>query len=425
MNIYSIVSDKISNELNEKIEFIYSQEVTRLEGKKLSSYKIKESLVFVSETENNDMEYISKVIKKNGGVCVSVGVDVDNCLSIKYPFIYDELISLGINKAKKNTYKYIGGSEKTKSLINVLNMVGNTNSTALIMGESGVGKEVASHTIHNISTRKKMPFVAINCGAIPENLFESELFGYEKGAFTGAFGTKEGRIEQAEGGTLFLDEIGEMPMLMQTKLLRVLQERKVQRVGGKKEIDVDIRLITATNADLKAKVQNGEFREDLYYRLNIIPINIEPLRNRRADIWPLVEYFSKGKMSGGLNIDNEAKKALVDYRWPGNVREVGNIVERLFVFFQHKKIGKNEVMQVLSDTPTISVEDDHLSEELSVSLSVTKTALNLKESVAEYERSLIEKALSHANGVVKEASVQLGVKRTTMLEKMKRMGIQQ
>jgi transcriptional regulator with PAS, ATPase and Fis domain len=275
-----------------------------------------------------------------------------------------------------------------------------------------------------MSTRKKMPFIAINCGAIPEALFESELFGYEKGSFTGAFGKKLGKIEEANGGTLFLDEVGELPMMMQTKLLRVLQERKVQRIGSTKEVAVDIRIIAATNADLESKVRKGEFREDLYYRLNVIPVHISPLRERTEDIIPLIEHFSENKITGGLNISEEAKQELEKYGWPGNVREVGNIVERLHVFFQHTLIERKQVMQVLSNKPITPLHEDEMEEDVSVSLSVRRTKVNLKESVTEFEKRLIEKALNEANGVVKIASVSLGVKRTTMLEKMKRMGIE-
>jgi transcriptional regulator with PAS, ATPase and Fis domain len=273
-----------------------------------------------------------------------------------------------------------------------------------------------------------MPFIAINCGAIPENLFESELFGYKKGSFTGAFSDKSGKIEEAHGGTLFLDEIGELPPQMQTKLLRVIQERKVQRIGENTERDVDIRIITATNKDLKKHVESGDFREDLYYRINVIPINIRPLRERKEDIIPLIKHFSNSKSYGKLSFDKEAMDELVKYSWPGNVRELVNIVERVSVFFQHSVVTKENIIDILGfDEIKVStiVSDFEASSDV-VNEELPIKALNttgLKDAVKNFESRIIMEALEDNGWKVTKASEVLGVKRTTLLEKIKRLGL--
>lgn len=424
MNLYAITSDAVVNELTDKIRFIYGSNIEHIASKKSLVMNYSDSLVFIEKMEGQDHKRLAKKVSKDGGRCVIINEEMEGFLCIKYPFELKEILSIGIEDKIKSPSNYVGRSKITQNLVTLLSLVSNSDSTALITGESGVGKEVASTAIHNMSTRKKMPFIAINCGAIPESLFESELFGYEKGSFTGAFGKKIGKIEEANGGTLFLDEVGELPMMMQTKLLRVLQERKVQRIGSINEVAVNIRIIAATNADLEDRVKRGEFREDLYYRLNVIPVHISPLRERTEDIMPLVEHFSENKVVGGLNISEDAKNELEQYSWPGNVREVGNIVERLHVFFQHKLINRKQILQVLSNKPIMPLYEEDGGDEISVSLSVKRTKINLKESVTEFEKRLIKKALDESNGVVKLASIRLGVKRTTMLEKMKRMNIE-
>ena len=424
MNLYAITSDAVVNELTDKIRFIYGSNIEHIASKKSLVMNYSDSLVFIEKMEGQDHKRLAKKVSKDGGRCVIINEEMEGFLCIKYPFELKEILSIGIEDKIKSPSNYVGRSKITQNLVTLLSLVSNSDSTALITGESGVGKEVASTAIHNMSTRKKMPFIAINCGAIPESLFESELFGYEKGSFTGAFGKKIGKIEEANGGTLFLDEVGELPMMMQTKLLRVLQERKVQRIGSINEVAVNIRIIAATNADLEDRVKRGEFREDLYYRLNVIPVHISPLRERTEDIMPLVDHFSENKVVGGLNISEDAKNELEQYSWPGNVREVGNIVERLHVFFQHKLINRKQILQVLSNKPIMPLYEEDGGDEISVSLSVKRTKINLKESVTEFEKRLIKKALDESNGVVKLASIRLGVKRTTMLEKMKRMNIE-
>src|SRR5687767_6542350 len=236
----------------------------------------------------------------------------------------------------RGRFRLVGESHAIRQVYAVIEKVANTPSTVLITGESGTGKELIARALHEYSSRHKGPFIKINCAAIPKTLMESELFGYEKGAFTGAVGAKPGRFELAHGGTLFLDEIGEIPVEMQVKLLRVLQESEFERVGGIKTIKVDVRLVTATNRDLAAELQTGGFREDLYYRLNVVPIHLPPLRDRREDIPLLVSHFIT-KFNDRLrkeitHIEPAAVDRLVSYNWPGNIRELENVIERTMLF---------------------------------------------------------------------------------------------
>jgi len=237
----------------------------------------------------------------------------------------------------KKTYSIhgiVGSSEAIKSLIEVVKKVAETDSTVLITGESGTGKSLIAKAIHFLSHRKNSPFVTINCAAIPETLLEAELFGYEKGAFTGAHSSKKGKFELADGGTIFLDEIGDMPLPLQAKILRVLQDKEIEPLGSEKVVRVDVRIIAATNQDLIKLVQEGKFREDLYYRLSVIPIHVPPLRDRKDDIPVLVEHFLdlyNRKYQKNLRISPDAMEVLIEYDWPGNIRELENTVERMVV----------------------------------------------------------------------------------------------
>ncbi len=250
------------------------------------------------------------------------------------------------------TERLIGTSKVIEELRERIDYAAPTDATVLITGENGAGKEVVARLIHNRSGRKGQ-FVAVNCASIPENLIESELFGHVKGAFTGAVREKRGKVELAHGGTLFLDEIGDMSPFMQAKLLRFLEERCFERVGGTKRIEVDVRIVAATNKDLVERIEKGEFREDLYYRLNVIPIHVPPLRERREDIPLLVSHFLERYVlttgRGAKTISDEAMSILMDYDWPGNVRELKNIVERLFILCQGSVIGPDEVKACLSE----------------------------------------------------------------------------
>lgn len=265
---------------------------------------------------------------------------------------------------EKTGTKMIYQGEQMRAIMQILQRVSKMDTTILVTGESGTGKELVMRSIHEMSGRADAPFISVNCGALPESLFESELFGYEKGAFTGAEKQRIGLFESAKGGTLFLDEIGEMPLKMQIKLLRVLQEKSIRRVGGTEEIDVDFRLVAATNRDLNAEVSEGNFREDLYYRINVVPIQLPPLRERREDILPLVKFFLK-KFSGRLgeeekSFDPEAMTKIESHDWPGNVRELENTIERVVALTPGDTICVSNLPRQLQTVEQGSVIDVHI-----------------------------------------------------------------
>jgi DNA-binding NtrC family response regulator len=310
----------------------------------------------------------------------------------------------------------VGISLQMQKVFEMIEKVADTNATVLIQGESGVGKELVARALHYNSSRRTRPLVVVNCGAIPEELLESELFGHERGAFTGAIKTRFGRFELADGGTVFLDEIGDMSLNLQVKLLRVLQEKCFERIGGSKTIHVDVRIIAATNQDLDALVAKSKFREDLFYRLNVVPIQIPPLRDRRQDIPLLLNHFlerSNKLNNGGIEgVTEQSLDVFTTYDYPGNVRELQNIVERLVVI---KKSG------------LISIEDlpDKMyggkAEQMELDLDVVKGYDTL---VNDFEKSLIMKALNQTKGVKSQAARLLQMNRTTLIEKMKRLGIE-
>jgi DNA-binding NtrC family response regulator len=317
----------------------------------------------------------------------------------------------------KDKYKFeniIGISFPMQKIFEMIEKVADTNATVLITGESGVGKELVARAIHYNSSRKDSPLVVVNCGAIPETLLESELFGYEKGAFTGATGTRYGRFELAHGGSMFLDEIGDMSFNLQVKLLRVLQEKTFERVGGSKSINVDVRIIAATNRVLDDLVKDGKFREDLYYRLNVVPIHLPPLRERRQDIPLLLNYFlERSNRINGAEIDGcseSAMSVMMNYSYPGNVRELQNLIERVVVL---KKKGVID----LEDLP----DKIYLAEQREQShFEIEKGYDTL---VSNFEKDLILQALQETNGVKSKAAQVLSLNRTTLIEKMKRLGI--
>lgn len=320
-------------------------------------------------------------------------------------------------------HRLIGESTAMQAVRELVGRVAPTGATVLVTGESGTGKEVVARQLHDLSGRSGK-FVAINCGAIPDSLLESELFGHERGAFTGALSSRAGRIELANKGTLFLDEIGDMPMPMQVKLLRVLQERVIERVGGTHSIPVDIRVIAATHRDLQQSIAEGSFREDLFYRLSVFPIEIPPLRERPADIEPLLEEMA-GRIEDeyGLTVQltPAARQVLQDYDWPGNVRELANIVERLAVI---KPMGVFDA----ADLPWPLRADDQLDEPRVINTSLHAADLpdegiDLKGHLHEVERKLIRSALEDADGVVQKAARALGMRRTTLVEKIRRHGL--
>lgn len=306
---------------------------------------------------------------------------------------------------------FVGESNEIKSLLQTVKKVAKSPSSVLIRGESGVGKELIAKMLHQLSDRKDRAFVKVSCAAIPDTLLESELFGYEKGAFTGAYSTKKGLFELASNGTIFLDEIGDISPVIQAKLLRVLQEKEFLRIGGTKSIKVDVRIISATNKDLEEAIARGDFREDLFYRLNVITLFVPPLRDRKSDIPLLVNHFIK-KYNRTMNrkfegIEDSAMKMLMEYPWPGNVRELENVIERAIV---------------LGDEPLITKKDIILTSESGNERKEEKT---LRASIASIEKNTIEDALQKAGWNISKAAKSLGLKRTTLYYKMKRYGISQ
>ncbi len=300
-------------------------------------------------------------------------------------------------------------SEKVLELIDIVKNVANTPATVLLTGESGVGKEVFAKAIHQLSNRAKKPFIKINCAAIPEDLLESELFGYEKGAFTGANTVKKGKFELANGGTIFLDEIGDMPLSLQSKILRVIQEKEVERLGGSKPIKIDVRIIAATNKNLEKMVYEGTFREDLYYRLNVIPIHIPPLRERKEDIPVLIYFFLDkfNKMYGkNLTISKDLVELLSEYDWPGNVRQLQNTIERMVILAKSEKLDFND-LPVDIKNKIVNVKDKKNSSQNDEKISITTS--QLPKTVQEIEKEAIEKALKKSGYVVKKAAKVLGM----------------
>ncbi len=354
----------------------------------------------------------------------------------------------------------VGSSKPMNEVRFLIEQVAKTPASVLVLGESGTGKEVVARNIHNLSDRAKGTFVPINCGAIPAELLESELFGHEKGAFTGAISTRKGRFELAEGGTLFLDEIGDMPQPMQVKLLRVLQERTFERVGGSKSIKADVRIIAATHQNLEDMIKTGGFREDLYYRLNVFPIETPALRERKEDI-PLLlkELLSRFEHEQGRTVrfTEKAIESLMEHPWAGNVRELSNLIERMLIMYGEQIVDVAELphkyqhIEVEEYTPEYPEElqeqdainelfsgfdydDDEADVDATIINGSTQTesnagllpsaGLNLKEHLADLEVSLISQSLAKHDYVVARAAETLGMRRTTLVEKMRKYELQ-
>jgi len=323
-------------------------------------------------------------------------------------------------------HRISGNSQPIRQVRKLIEQVADFSTNVLITGESGTGKELVARTIHELSERADRPFVPINCGAIPAELLESELFGHEKGAFTGAVSTRVGRFELAEGGTLFLDEIGDMSLPMQVKLLRVLQERCFERVGGNKTRKCDVRIVAATHRDLPAAIQAGEFREDLYYRLGVFPIEMPPLYKRASDLPQLLDEMlvqHQGENAGELRVSPAALDALASYAWPGNVRELSNLVERLSILFPTGEIG-------IDDLPAKYRDPANRSQPLASEIPRTATespnvtiAGNLKRYLQNIEKDLIGQAMEQSNGVIAAAARLLKIRRTTLVEKLAKYAV--
>ena len=371
----------------------------------------------------------------------------------------------------RNVPNFVGESDAIKAIRNLLPVVAASNSTVLITGESGTGKEIVARSLHELSPRAGANFVPINCAAIPKDLIESELFGHKKGAFTGAVTDRVGRFELAHNGSIFLDEIGDLPLELQVKLLRVLQERVVDPVGGTRPVAVDVRVIAATHRDLEAEIAAGRFREDLYYRLNVLPLNTPPLRERCEDVPTLLTFFAKHHAASGeapISFAPDFMEALKAYGWPGNVRELSNLIDRFSTLFAGQKLelrnfassllprGLAALKAVSDQNPSLPLEFDEtavllgnqdnpsaggifdeteadepalhnevehmtfLSEGLPV---LPPEGLSLKHRLAEIERDLIAQALSRTKGNVSQTARILNVQRTTLIEKIQKFGL--
>ncbi len=350
----------------------------------------------------------------------------------------------------------VGNSPAIKALKQMILRVARSDASVMITGPSGCGKEMVARALHSISNRKTQAMVALNCGAIPGELLESELFGHERGAFTGAHSRRVGRFEEADKGTLFLDEIGDMPFDMQVKLLRVLEDSKVNRVGGSAAIPVDVRIVSATHQNIDRAIENGRFREDLYFRLGVIPIVVPDLASRVEDIPLLVAHFQRGKAaSQTARFDSGAMKKMMQYGWPGNVRELRNIVERAGVLFGQATVTADHVEQLLSlshrgaapvainlgaepmPVPTeaqLATEADNIpasrpsetpaQDPLAHASQQLDGPINLREMLENMELNRINAALESADGVISEAARLLMLKRTTLIEKMRKYGVE-
>jgi DNA-binding NtrC family response regulator len=365
-----------------------------------------------------NVEAAVSAIKKGAHDFITKPFDEDELLNVVKKALSEsqknrELVSAYFENRKGGLPDFIGTTPAIQQVLETVRKIAPTDSTVLITGETGVGKELVAQAIHLQSHRRNHPWVKVNCAAIPESLLESELFGYERGAFTGAVTSKPGRFEIAHPGTLFLDEIGEIPLHLQAKLLGVLQDKAFERVGGVKTIKLDVRIIAATNRSLSSEVQSGRFRSDLFYRLNVVPLHIPPVRERKEDLIPLVDHFLKkfaGKhQKGVVHISPEVMASFTQYEWPGNIRELENVIER---------------MVLMTDTDTLAV--DHLPDEIR-GQAVMSPDSTLKEKMGHIsqitEKQMIIEALNKTNQNRTQAAEVLGISRRTLQNKIKEYGL--
>ena len=353
--------------------------------------------------------------------------------ALQQALVYRESRHLGgAGRSPELFRNLVGSSSVIRKVRQEIEQVAGTDASVLVLGDSGTGKEVVARNIHYQSPRRYKPFVPVNCGAIPGELLESELFGHEKGAFTGAITSRRGRFEMAHGGTLFLDEIGDMPLAMQVKLLRVLQERTFERVGSNRSVSVDVRIVAATHNNLEASIEDGRFREDLYYRLNVFPIVMPPLRDRIEDLPLLINDLisrCENEKRGSVRLTPAAMESLCGYPWPGNVRELANLMERLVIIYPYGVVDEHDlpekyrqVRQTLEDREAES--DLNLSPVIVNTHNLPREGFDLKEHLTALETRLISQALDEAGGVVAHAAKRLKMGRTTLVEKMRKLGIQ-
>ena len=425
-------------------------------------------LVFVGDAAEKQASLLRTVTDKTGDLPVFLLVDKDAqpisssieqmvTRVLEWPTVYSVLteelqavVHQQTTTKKHQSQKGLAGQskaiQKTRDLID---QVAKSDATVLILGESGTGKEVVAQAIHRASLRRDKPFVPVNCGAIPGELLESELFGHEKGAFTGALTSRQGRFEMAEGGTLFLDEIGDMPMPMQVKLLRVLQERTFERVGSNKTIQCDVRILAATHRQLEQEINEKRFREDLFYRLNVFPIDVPALRERAEDIPHLVSDLIRRMQvanRGSVKLSRNAIAVLMQHHWPGNVRELSNLIERLAIIYPdglvdaadlpekfqgydmstESKLDWSELEAPVSDSsngtiPAVLQEKAFMPVGQGSAIQLPEQGIDLKEYLTDLENELIRQALDECNGVVAHAAKLLNMRRTTLVEKLRKV----
>lgn len=374
---------------------------------------IEPDLDVVMLTAMNTVQFAVDAIKAGASDYLTKPFDIDAISSLiekilEKKYLKKENIYLKEEIQKEFQFeKIVGQSPLMREIFTMISQISQNDSTVLIYGESGTGKELVARAIHNTSQRKNRLFVPLNCAAIPENLFESELFGHERGAFTGAYERKLGKFEIAEGGTIFLDEIGSMPLSMQGKLLRAIQEKEIERVGGSHPIPINVRIISATNTDLKKALKDDKFRNDLYYRLNVIPLNIPALRDRKKDIPLLINFFLKlFNLEFGKKIkkfSDEAMDSMIGYDWPGNVRELRNIIERLVVLSDSSVIVKQKLPKEITETAsTLGIANE--------------TDLDFKHATMRFEAAFIKNAIEKAGGRKSKAAKLMGIHRNTLLQ---------
>lgn len=386
-----------------------------------------------------DSPWASRLLGASSAFASRVGV-------IGFPLRYEQFAeamrgaSARSGGSRRGEQRFVGESRAMAQVNALIRQVAPFDSSVLVLGESGTGKEMVARTIHDCSPRKDKPFIAINCGAIPAELLESELFGHEKGAFTGAISARKGRFEMAEGGTLFLDEIGDMSLPMQVKLLRVLQERTFERVGGNKTQRCDVRIIAATHRNLEQSILDGRFREDLFYRLSVFPLELPALRERLEDLPVLINEFNQRlerRNVGSVRFGASALQTLARYPWPGNVRELCNLVERLAILYPHSEVRAADLPQryrgaLLTEEPsgTSLLAAMEAASEASPTLAMNDATvlpeggLDLKDHLADIEVGLIRQALDVTGGVVAHAAKLLHMQRTTLVEKLRKYGLQ-
>lgn len=393
-----------------------------------------------------ELHRLAPILLIRDKACGPLPAHFENLLAAKlewpttYHVLADCLEKLGHSDAARSSELFrslVGQSQCIARIRKLIQQVARSDATVLVLGESGTGKEVIARNLHYGSPRRLKPFVPVNCGAIPGELLESELFGHEKGAFTGALTARQGRFELAEGGTLFLDEIGDMPLSMQVKLLRVLQERTFERVGGNKTLHCDVRIVAATHRDLDEEIRQNRFREDLYYRLNVFPIDVPALRERVEDLPVLVDDLTsrlRAEKKPSVRLTPAAMRVLQMHRWPGNVRELSNLVERLAILYPNAVVDVADLpekfLRYVSDEEIQVEEDRGRNEETPVpgfdfetSVQLPEEGIDLREHLSSLECELIKQALQESNGVVAHAANLLRMRRTTLVEKLRKYGI--